>query len=135
MLRVLQVIGKMDRAGAETIIMNIYRNIDRSKVQFDFMVFSSEKGDYDDEILQLGRNIYRMTAFKGYNYFRLCEEFRKFFEEIYLNKSLNQYLAYITTCFLLSFNILPSDFIYKNYEFKNSKSYKIYDFIRYMLLI
>ena len=74
MLRVLQVIGKMDRAGAETIIMNIYRNIDRSKVQFDFMVFSSEKGDYDDEILQLGGNIYRMTAFKGYNYFRLCEE-------------------------------------------------------------
>ena len=65
MLRVLQVIGKMDRAGAETIIMNIYRNIDRSKVQFDFMVFSSEKGDYDDEILQLGGNIYRMTAFKG----------------------------------------------------------------------
>ena len=81
MLRVLQVIGKMDRAGAETIIMNIYRNIDRSKVQFDFMVFSSEKGDYDDEILQLGGNIYRMTAFKGYNYFRLCEEFRKFFEK------------------------------------------------------
>ncbi len=81
MLRVLQVIGKMDRAGAETIIMNIYRNIDRSKVQFDFMVFSSEKGDYDDEILQLGGNIYRMTAFKGYNYLRLCEEFRKFFEK------------------------------------------------------
>ncbi|HII4508309.1 TPA: hypothetical protein ACY4R8_001540 [Clostridium perfringens] len=46
-----------------------------------------------------------------------------------MNKSLNQYLAYITTCFLLSFNILPIDFIYKNYEFKNSKSYKIYDFI------
>ncbi|HAT4118989.1 TPA: M protein trans-acting positive regulator (MGA) [Clostridium perfringens] len=60
---------------------------------------------------------------------RLFLDFRKFFEEIYLNKSLNQYLAYITTCFLLSFNILPIDFIYKNYEFKNSKSYKIYDFI------
>ena len=81
MLRVLQVIGKMDRAGAETIIMNIYRNIDHSKVQFDFMVFSAEKGDYDDEILQLGGNIYHMPAFKGYNYFRLCEEFRKFFKK------------------------------------------------------
>lgn len=51
MLRVLQVIGKMDRAGAETIIMNIYRNIDRSKVQFDFMVFSSEKGDYNGIVI------------------------------------------------------------------------------------
>ena len=80
MLRVLQVIGKMDRAGAETILMNIYRNVDRSKVQFDFMVFSDEKGDYDDEIEELGGHIYHMPAFKGYNYFMLCGKFEKFFK-------------------------------------------------------
>ena len=45
MLRVLQVIGKMDRAGAETMLINIYRHVDRSKVQFDFMVFTDEEGD------------------------------------------------------------------------------------------
>ncbi|MGV7761846.1 hypothetical protein PJN45_29265, partial [Mycobacterium kansasii] len=50
-IRILHVIGKMDRAGAETMIMNLYRTINRSKIQFDFMVHSSEKGDYDDEIL------------------------------------------------------------------------------------
>ena len=44
MLRVLQVIGKMDRAGAESLIMNLYRAVDRTKVQFDFMVFTSEEG-------------------------------------------------------------------------------------------
>ena len=51
MLRVLQVIGKMDRAGAESLLMNLYRYIDKSKVQFDFLVFSYEEGDYDKEIL------------------------------------------------------------------------------------
>ncbi len=36
-VRVLQVIGAMDRGGAETMIMNLYRNIDKNKFQFDFI--------------------------------------------------------------------------------------------------
>lgn len=57
MIRVLHVIGKMDRAGAETMLMNLYRQIDRDKIQFDFITFSSDKGDYDDEIISLGGKI------------------------------------------------------------------------------
>lgn len=53
MKRILHIIGKMDRAGAETMLMNLYRNINRSKVQFDFITFTNDKGDYDDEILAL----------------------------------------------------------------------------------
>ena len=47
---VLLVFGKMDRGGAETLVMSIYRKLDRSKIQFDFMLHSTEKGHYDDEI-------------------------------------------------------------------------------------
>ena len=50
----------MNRGGAETMIMNYYRNIDRTKVQFDFMVHRQERGAYDDEIEALGGRIYRM---------------------------------------------------------------------------
>lgn len=81
MLRVLHVIGKMDRAGAESFIMNLYRNIDKMQVQFDFLVFSYEQGDYDKEIMRLGGKIYRMPSFKGYNYWDLYRRFKKFFEE------------------------------------------------------
>lgn len=35
-IRVLQIVGRMDRGGIETMIMNLYRSIDRNKVQFDF---------------------------------------------------------------------------------------------------
>ena len=35
-VRVLHVVAKMNRAGTETMIMNLYRNIDRSIIQFDF---------------------------------------------------------------------------------------------------
>lgn len=81
MLRVLHVIGKMDRAGAESLIMNIYKSIDRTTVQFDFLVFTSEKGDYDQEILDLGGRIYRMPRFRGYNYPDLCRRFETFFKD------------------------------------------------------
>ena len=56
-IRILHIVGKMDRAGAETILMNLYRQIDRDKIQFDFITFSSDKGDYDDEIISLGGKI------------------------------------------------------------------------------
>lgn len=38
MIRVAQIIGKTAMGGVEAIIMNLYKNIDRSKVQFDFFV-------------------------------------------------------------------------------------------------
>ena len=40
--RVLHVVGGMNRGGAETMIMNYYRNIDRGKLQFDFCACLTE---------------------------------------------------------------------------------------------
>ena len=53
-LRILHVIGAMDRGGAETMIMNLYRQIDRRKYQFDFLVHTDRKCDYDDAIFSNG---------------------------------------------------------------------------------
>lgn len=61
-VRVLQVIGKMDRAGAETMIMNLYRELDRNLVQFDFLSFSETEGDYDEEIKTLGGRIFNLPV-------------------------------------------------------------------------
>lgn len=61
MIRVLHVVGKMNRAGAETMIMNIYRNIDRQKIQFDFLYFTHDSSYYDTEIEKLGGKIFRLT--------------------------------------------------------------------------
>ena len=49
-LRVLHVTTVLRAAGIESFIMSIYRNIDRNKVQFDFMVMRDEKEFYDEEI-------------------------------------------------------------------------------------
>lgn len=79
--RILHIIGKMDRAGSETMVMNFYRKIDREKVQFDFLVFSEEEGAYEKEIRELGGNIYRLNPYKIYNKVSFRKSCREFFRE------------------------------------------------------
>jgi glycosyltransferase EpsF len=52
----------MDRGGAETLIMNIYRNIDRQKIQFDFVTHTPMKCDFEDEIIELGGRIFKISS-------------------------------------------------------------------------
>ncbi|WP_255464387.1 glycosyltransferase family 1 protein [Adlercreutzia sp. ZJ138] len=51
----------MDRGGLETFIMNMYRQINREKVQFDFLCHRQGEHDYDEEIRSLGGRIYRIS--------------------------------------------------------------------------
>jgi len=60
--RVLHVVSSMERGGAETLIMNIYRNIDRRKIQFDFITHSDKPGDFDQEIKRMGGKIYQISS-------------------------------------------------------------------------
>ncbi|MEK3885895.1 glycosyltransferase family 1 protein [Bacillus sp. FSL K6-3431] len=60
--RVLHIVSSMGRGGAETLIMNIYRNIDRRKVQFDFITHNYDIEDYDDEIKEMGGKIYNIPS-------------------------------------------------------------------------
>lgn len=76
-IRILNVVGEMSPGGIESLIMNIYRNIDRSRVQFDFLMHSpSGEGSYVPEIEGLGGRVYRTpiikTPEKTY-YFRLFQ--------------------------------------------------------------
>ena len=54
--RVLHVIGAMNRGGAESLVMFIFRKIDASKFSFDFLV--NDEGCYDEEIRSLGGSLY-----------------------------------------------------------------------------
>lgn len=62
MLKVLQIVSGMNRGGLETFVMNVYRNIDREKIQFDFLLHSEKDCDYNAEIRSLGGKIYVVPA-------------------------------------------------------------------------
>lgn len=61
-MRVLQVVTHMNRGGLETMLINHYRQLDRERVQFDFLVHRYERGDYDDELEAMGARIYRLPV-------------------------------------------------------------------------
>ncbi len=78
-IRILNLFTIMDFGGAETMVMNYYRNIDRTKVQFDFMVHRAERGTYDDEIESLGGKIFRMPPIRPWS----SSSYRKAVREFY----------------------------------------------------
>jgi len=81
MIRILHVFMSMDCGGAENMIMNIYRNIDREKIQFDFLVHKNTKGYFDDEIKEMGGRIFRVPRFCLLNYFKYKKSIDTFFGE------------------------------------------------------
>ena len=76
-LRVLHAVVNMNRGGAETFIMNLYRNIDRSKIQFDFL--TSKPGVFDDEIKALGGIIHRIPYISEVGHFGYKRALNDFF--------------------------------------------------------
>lgn len=80
-VRVLQVIGSMNLGGAEAMIMNLYRKMDREKVQFDFLLQTYDESIYEKEIKNLGGRIFRINKFRGKDPKRYYKDCCKFFEE------------------------------------------------------
>ena len=68
MIRVLHSVSNMDRAGTETTIMNYYRHIDRSQIQFDFLCNKQKPGAYDEEILHMGGRIFHTPGLNPLKY-------------------------------------------------------------------
>ena len=92
-IRVLQVISGMNQGGIENFIMNIYRNIDRDKIQFDFLVHHKDKGFFDDEIRKLGGNIYYCSIMDDKNIFKYIRDVNLFFKKHKEYKIVHGHLA------------------------------------------
>lgn len=80
MIRVLQAIGSLYLGGSQTMVMNLYRNIDRSRMQFDFIIDHTVDMDFEEEIKRLGGRIYIMPTFKGYNIVEVVKAWNEFFD-------------------------------------------------------
>ena len=86
--------------GIESVIMNYYRHIDRKKVQFDFLCNTKDVA-YEEEIIELGGNIYRICA-RSKNYKKYKQDMKDFF-----NKNSKKYDAiWINVCSLANIDYL-----------------------------
>lgn len=80
-VRILHILGNTQLGGAESRIMDLYRHMDRSVVQFDFVVHSKEEGYFNEEIRKLGGRIFRVPRFRVMNYFSYCRAWKKLLQE------------------------------------------------------
>ncbi len=78
-VRVLQVLGGTGLGGAESRVMDSYRHLDRSRIQFDFCVHSQEEGFFDKEIESLGGHVYRVPRFRVVNWLAYRKAWKEFF--------------------------------------------------------
>jgi glycosyltransferase EpsF len=94
-IKVLHVVGGMNRAGAETFVMNLLRKIDKENFDFEFLYFTKKDCHYDDEITKLGGRIHRID----------------------LNNSVFQIFKLIDFFSTNNFNVIHSHVLFKNYIF------------------
>lgn len=83
-IRILHITEMLSAAGIESFIMNVYRKIDRNKVQFDFLVLRDEKEFYEDEINQLSGKKFFVISNKKNTLLRIIDEsikIKKFLEK------------------------------------------------------
>ncbi|GAA0427117.1 glycosyltransferase family 1 protein [Virgibacillus salarius] len=78
-LRVLHVVVNMNRGGAETLLMNLYRNMDRTRVQFDFL--TCREGEFDATIKQMGGRIHRIPYITDVGHHGFRRGLRQFFQQ------------------------------------------------------
>lgn len=99
-IRILHVLGNTQLGGAESRIMDLYRHMDRNRIQFDFLVHTNEKGHFDDEIEKLGGRIYRVPRFRLYNYFSYKRALKNFFESHHDFKAVQGHITSTAAVYL-----------------------------------
>lgn len=80
-MRVPHVFSGMNRGGAETMMMNLYRKMDRTKVQFDFLTHRNDPCAYDEEILALGGRLFYVPSISGTNPITFVKQVKRVIQE------------------------------------------------------
>lgn len=62
-MRIAQILNQMDSGGIEAVVMNYYRHMDRSRVQFDFYFFEASSFPQRQELERLGAGIFPIPAY------------------------------------------------------------------------
>lgn len=81
MIRILHVVSVMDVGGMESFIMNMYRRMDRTAIQFDFLVHHKRRGAFEDEIERLGGRVYHLSLMDDFNLPKYLRQLKRLFDD------------------------------------------------------
>lgn len=75
--RILQVVGQLSIGGQEAMVMNFYQYIDKSKYEFDFLVYGETIGYYEEKVKTMGGHVFHIQPFKFSNIIQFQKSLRK----------------------------------------------------------
>lgn len=99
-MHVLHMIGSLGMGGAQTMVMALYRAIDRTKVQFGFIVDCDDDNVFAQEIAALGGEVFRFPKFNGKNYRQIRSVWNDFFQEHPQYKVLHSHIRSYASLYL-----------------------------------
>ncbi len=79
-IRILHMIGSLNIGGSQSMVVNLHKAIDRSKVQFDYIIDRPGELYFAETIRQLGGKIYELPTFKGFNFLEIRKSWKTFFK-------------------------------------------------------
>lgn len=79
MIRVIHMIGSLNIGGSQTMIMNLYRKIDKEQIQFDFVIDHPNDLYFADEVKSMGGKIFVLPTFRGTNIRQIKKSWNQFF--------------------------------------------------------
>lgn len=80
-VRILHMIGSLEIGGSQAMVMNLYEKIDRTRLQFDFIVDHPEQIYLAEKVKSLGGKVFFMPTFKGKNISEVKKAWNQFFKE------------------------------------------------------
>ena len=80
-IKVIHCLGQLNTGGAETLVLNVFRKINKDKFQFDFLLFNNAPGFYDNEVKQLGGEIYYLPSISNVGIISYIRKMIAFFKE------------------------------------------------------
>ena len=80
--KILHVTSVLNYGGIETLFLNVFQNIDREKISFDFLSLREDEGILEDKIRALGGTIYKLPSIKKVGYFKFKKNLDNFFKNL-----------------------------------------------------
>lgn len=81
-VKVLLFIDRMLTGGIQTLVMNLINNMDRERIQFDFLLLDDgNEYELEYEIGRLGGDLYKMPPMKAKSIYRCIKVMNQFFKE------------------------------------------------------
>lgn len=123
-IRVLHIVTSMNRGGTENVLMNYYRQLDRNKIQFDFLLSEPNHCAFEDEIIKLGGKVYRVPRMSELHLSRYIKAVNSFFKEHAEYKIVHSHISSKSTIplWLAKHNNIPYRISHSHVDFSKHSS-------------